>query len=207
MLIQNSHSLADRNLDAYFSPPEAAVALIAVELQYLPLSLWEPAAGNGALVKPLLDAGYVVHATDIADYGSPLVIPYIDYFYAERPPDTCGIVTNPPYRLAAAFLECSLRYYEYIALLLRTNFLESVGRLELFRRRPPSRIWISSRRLPMMHRHNWNGPIAPSNTCHAWFVWTGGGGPTTIGWFDWKEIIDTKPTQRLPNTPGTDRRL
>jgi hypothetical protein len=87
------------------------------------------------------------------------------------------------------FAEKALREVPYVALLLRTNFLESTARLPFFRRHPPARIWISSRRLPMMHRHGWQGPRAPSNTCFAWFVWdraavTG----RQVDWFDWHEV-------------------
>ncbi len=36
MRIQSSHHHADRGLDAYFSPPEAAGSLLHIESQYLP---------------------------------------------------------------------------------------------------------------------------------------------------------------------------
>ena len=39
--------------------------------------------------------------------------------------------------------------------MLRTNFVESVSRLPFFRCSPPTRMWVSSRRLPMMHRFGW----------------------------------------------------
>jgi hypothetical protein len=32
-------------------------------------------------------------------------------------------------------------------------------------------IWVSSRRLPMMHRVRWAGPISTSNHAFAWHVW------------------------------------
>jgi hypothetical protein len=67
--IQSSHHHADRGLDAYFSPPEAAASLVYIEHQYLPKCIWEPAAGDGAIVRPLQAAGFMVIASDIVDYG------------------------------------------------------------------------------------------------------------------------------------------
>src|SRR5215467_15658512 len=72
---------------------------------------------------------------------------------------------------------------------LRTNFLESVQRLPFFRQSPPTRIWVSSRRLPLMHRYGWTGKKSTSNTCHAWFVWQAGAEPEPVHWFDWKDYF------------------
>jgi len=90
----------------------------------------------------------------------------IDYLSAQVPTGVEALVTNPPYKLAVRFAEKALGEVPYLALLLRTNFLESTSRLPFFRRSPPARVWIASRRLPMMHRHGWQGPRAPSNTCY-----------------------------------------
>jgi len=62
---------------------------------------------------------------------------------------------------------------------------------------------ISSRRLPMMHRHGWQGPRAPSNTCHAWFVWEERSTQkSVIHWFDWKDypVPDLAPPARHART-------
>jgi tRNA G10 N-methylase Trm11 len=155
----------------------------------LPQRLWEPAAGDGAIVQPLRLAGYEVIASDLVDYGGEGITPGVDYLDANLPGEVDGIVTNPPYRLAIDFARKALYEAPYVALLLRTNFLESVGRLSFFRWLPPSRIWISSRRLPMMHRYGWSGPTAPSNTCFAWFIWEAGAGrKRELDWFDWQNL-------------------
>jgi hypothetical protein len=60
---------------------------------------------------------------------------------------------NPPFRLAGRFAKKAVGEVGYVALLLRTNFLKSVQRLPFFRQRPPTRIWVSPRRLPLMHRY------------------------------------------------------
>ena len=62
MRIQSSHHHAERGLDAYFSRPEATAALLAIEHGRSPRHLWEPAAGDGAIVRPLRAAGFDVVA-------------------------------------------------------------------------------------------------------------------------------------------------
>ena len=188
MRLQSSHSHADRGLDAYFSPPEAVTSLLHIEADGLPRRIWEPAAGDGAIVKPMREAGYEVAASDIADYGLEDCEAGIDYLSAALPDGVEGIVTNPPFKLAVKFAEKALNEVPYLALLLRTNFLESTSRLQFFRNHPPSRIWITSRRLPMMHRHGWEGPRAPSNTCFAWFIWDERPQKRVVDWFDWKRL-------------------
>jgi hypothetical protein len=198
MRIQSSHAHEDRGLDAYFSPPEAVWSLLAIEQAHLPKHIWEPAAGDGAIVKPLREAGHAVTATDLVDYGLENCETGIDYLKAKPRPGTEGVVTNPPYRLAMRFAEKALAEAPYLALLLRTNFLESTRRLPFFRRHPPARIWISSRRLPMMHRHGWQGPRAPSNTCFAWFIWDAKADQKQqLDWFDWRDHSRTNDTPDL----------
>lgn len=188
MRIQSSHHHIDRGLDAYFSPPEAVWSLLHVESGHIPDIIWEPAAGDGAIVTPLQKAGFKVFASDLVDYGLADCMS-LDYLNAAPIREVQGIITNPPYKLAVMFAEKALEEAPYVALLLRTNFLESTARLPFFRRHQPARIWISSRRLPMMHRHGWQGPRAPSNTCFAWFIWDERANQKRIvDWFDWKTI-------------------
>lgn len=200
MRIQSSHQHADRGLDAYFSPPEAVFSLLAIEAEHLPTSLWEPAAGDGAIVRPLRAAGYEVIASDIADYGLDDCLVGVDYLKAKGRAGVEGIITNPPYKLAVQFAEKAVREAPYLALLLRTNFLESTARLSFFRKHQPARIWISSRRLPMMHRHGWQGPRAPSNTCFAWFIWDARSpNKRIVDWFDWKSATPGRGDPGLPD--------
>lgn len=202
MRIQSSHHHLDRGLDAYFSPPEAVTSLLRIEGAFLPESIWEPAAGEGAIVKPLQAAGFRVFASDIADYGLPDCACGMDYPKAPPRPGVQAVVTNPPYKLAVDFAKKAIGEVPYLALLLRTNFLESTARLPFFRRHQPARIWISSRRLPMMHRHGWTGPRAPSNTCYAWFIWDARSAQKrTIDWFDWKDDATADLFDGVP--PGT----
>jgi hypothetical protein len=132
-------------------------------------------------------AGHEVFASDISDYGLRDCATGVDYLSASPPQGVGGIVTNPPYKLAVRFAEKAIKEVPYLALLLRTNFLESTSRMRFFHENKPARLWISSRRLPMMHSHGWKGPRAPSNTCFAWFIWDSRAKEKCrFNWFDWR---------------------
>jgi hypothetical protein len=59
MQIQNRHRYTDGldDLDPYFICDEAIDSLIALEGNRLPQKLWEPAAGDGAIVRSLRATG------------------------------------------------------------------------------------------------------------------------------------------------------
>jgi hypothetical protein len=103
MRIQSSHHHAERGLDAYLSPPEATAALLAIEHSRLPRHLWEPAAGNGAIVRPLRAAGFDVVASDLVNCGGAGIMAGVDYLTAPLPAGITGIVTNPPHKLVVKF--------------------------------------------------------------------------------------------------------
>jgi hypothetical protein len=156
-------------LDLYETPAGAVEALLRAET--LPLRIWEPAAGRGAIVNVLRDHGHTVVAGDIASYGFPLDS-VTDFFSTVKPPRGIGaIVTNPPYRDAARFVRHALDMAPRVYLLLRLAFLESTGRTDILERRGLARVHVFRERLPMMHRHGWAGPRASSAIPFAWFVW------------------------------------
>jgi hypothetical protein len=166
--INSSHTLKERGEDAYFSPPEAGASLLGIEA--LPAIIHEPACGDGAIARPLRDAGHIVTTSDIIDYGLPFT--EISNFLTAPPVFMAdGIVTNPPFKHAMDFARKAIAEVPYVALLLRLNWLETPKRALFFRETRLSTVWVSSRRLPMMHRHGYEGPTAPSNCCYAWFIW------------------------------------
>jgi hypothetical protein len=90
--IQSSHHHADRGLGAYFSPPEAVASLLHIEKDYLPKCIWEPAAGDGAIVQ-LQDAEFTVIIPRIADYGLHDCA-VVDHLKATQIREVQGVVTN-----------------------------------------------------------------------------------------------------------------
>jgi hypothetical protein len=184
--IQHAHE--ERGDDAYFTPREAVVSLIRLEADHLPKVILEPACGDGAIVLPLREAGFRVVASDLNEWGCPDSYSGVDFLRTHGLTAVPGVVTNPPYKLARCFVVRALQVAPYVAMLLRLPFLEGTGRFEWFQRQPPARVWVSSRRLPMMHRQGWEGPRSTSKVAHAWFVWDAAWiGETVVRWFDWKE--------------------
>jgi hypothetical protein len=180
------HTLAVRGDDLYETPEVAVHALLKVE--QLPIRIWEPACGPGAIVRVLRDAGHEVVAGDLVDYGCPLSSHGIDFLMELRAPHKVeAIVTNPPYKLADRFVAKGLELCPLVIMLLRLAFLESARRAPILDRGQLARLYPFSDRLPMMHRHGWTGPIATSQTAFAWFVFDRNHhGPTTLRRISWK---------------------
>jgi hypothetical protein len=178
------HPLQQRGYDCYETPAPAVHALLGIES--LPLAVWEPACGSGAIVEVLRGAGHRVVAGDIVDRGCPRSH-VADFFCSDAaPPGVECIVTNPPYRDAAAFVRHGLRLCPQVVMLLRLAFLESVARCDILDNGQLARVYPFRNRLPMMHRHGWQGPRASSSIPFAWFVWDRDHrGPTIMQRISW----------------------
>jgi hypothetical protein len=173
------HRHADRGRDLYETPSIAIEALQRAE--QLPHVIWEPAAGRGAIVRVLRNAGHSVIASDINSYDHPLNFVCDFLTMTQAPAGAQAIVTNPPYRLAGQFVAQALRLCPLVAMLCRLAFLESVRRAAILDAGMLARVHVFRRRLPMMHRDGWSGPRAASAIPFAWFVWDRKhAGPTTI---------------------------
>ena len=157
--------------DFYPTPPEATRALLRRES--FDHYIWEPAAGNGALVNVLTEAGHGVIAADLNQYG--FCKAGIDFLMESNLPEVLRpvrhLITNPPYRLAEDFISHAIHLgCTKHAYLLRLSFLEGVGRHQrLFSQHPPARIHVFSHRLTI-----WRGDqdqTSTGTTAYAWFVW------------------------------------
>jgi len=164
------HPHADRGADLYETPPEAVHALLQVESIQGPI--WECAAGRGAIVRALREAGHEVAGTDLVDYGSPDARGGVDFLKAQSAPDGVrSIVTNPPYQRAGEFVRHALELVPHVAMLVRLAFLKSQRRSDILDDGRLARVYPFSNRLPMMHRDGWEGPRASNSMAFAWLVW------------------------------------
>jgi hypothetical protein len=178
------HALSERALDLYETPPCATEALLRIEI--LPLWVWEPAGGRGAIARVLRDYGHVVISSDVIDCGG---LDFVRDFLAEtKMLAGCeAIVTNPPYQHANEFVAHALDLAPRVCLLLRLAFLESVRRTDILEHRGLRAVYVFRNRLPMMHRDSWTGPRASSAIPFAWFCWDRGyRGQTTIDRISWE---------------------
>ena len=172
------------SLDDFPTPPWATRALCE--------HLWrgdlehktcrEPAANRGHMVRPLSEYFSKVIASDIHDYGAGF--PVQDYLFGPLPAVSHDwTITNPPFRLAEQFIARALSCSDNVAVIVRSAFLEGVGRHRaLFKPHPPQLVLQFTERV-VMHK----GKLSPKGstaTAYCWIVWNRAlSGKTTQ--FDW----------------------
>jgi len=169
-----SAPLSVRGHDLYETPPAATRALLHTgELdRYARSKIWEPAAGKGAIVRELIAAGFHVVAHDLVSYegADAGILTPVDFLEQRKAPaDVSIIVTNPPFRLANAFIRHGLELGLPVIVLMRLQALEGSSRSDLIDHHL-RRVWLGIERLPTMHREGWQGPRTKN-----------GGAP--FGWF------------------------
>lgn len=167
--------------DWYRTSPEAILPFL--EAERFPGVVWEPACGDGAISRILLERPEVeaVVSTDLVDRGYGrggidfLALdrpPKVGYGNSDRRPD--HVLTNPPYSLAVDFALKVLANGWLppggkLALFCRTLWLEGSRRHErLFRWHPPARVYVHRRRIPMARG---DLPMRTGLISFSWFVW------------------------------------
>jgi hypothetical protein len=100
---RRSHIFDRDDHDFYVEPAWCSERLFAVE-PFVGL-IWDPAAGSGTIPRAARAAGLSNFASDIADHGCG---PCQDFLIASAPVEAFDVVTNPPFRLARAFVERAL---------------------------------------------------------------------------------------------------
>ena len=158
------------SLDNFPTPPWATRALIehVIKTELQDAECLEPACGAGHMSRPLAEYFGTVYSSDIADYGFGEVQDFLDK-KEDRKYD--WVITNPPFKLAEKFIEKALKISNKgIAVLVRTTFIESIGRYNrLFSKSPPSEFAQFVERVPMV-----KGRLdrkASTATGYCWLVW------------------------------------
>lgn len=170
--VMQQRSEPHKSLDDFPTPPWATRAL----LEFLCMQGFtsggtarEPAANRGYMVKPLSEFFDSVEGSDVHDYG--FGFPVRDYLFGGEPDPVDWTITNPPFRLAEEFIGRALSTSkEGCAFILRSAFLEGVGRYKrLFSQRPPAFVLQFSERV-VMHkgRLSKDGSTA---TAYCWIIW------------------------------------
>ena len=135
--------------DLYMTPASAFMPMMPYLLQ-LPSPLWDPAEGDGRLVRWMNEwknpgwqwtkhmSGRPAFGTDLASGGGDFL----------KCVDTVAetICTNPPFSLAFEFCQHALTLSDNVVMLLRLNFLASVKRRDWFQKNPPNAIFVLSKR-------------------------------------------------------------
>jgi hypothetical protein len=162
-------------LDFFPTPPWATRALcelLAERWRIKGMAVWEPSCGAGDMAAPLTEYFRYVFTSDVHDYGVGLVHDFLMPFApTEIPTPVHWVITNPPFRLAEQFIDRAMDMADTgCAMLVRTAFLESVGRYNnLFSVRPPSYVCQFTERVPMVKGRL--DATASSATAYCWLVW------------------------------------
>lgn len=183
---------ADREtLDYYATDPYAITKAIPV-FQEIGLSpyIWECACGEGHLSKELEKHGYFVRSSDVADRGYGGVL---DFMATECKWDG-DILTNPPFKYAAEFIEHSMDCIadgHLAVFLLKVQFLETAKRAELFKICGLRYLIVNSERICCAKNGEFgayfkkaeNGAYRGGTQLYCWFVFQKGyTGEPTIKW-------------------------
>lgn len=159
--------------DFYPTPAEPTRALLHAEIDRLRdfHRIWEPAAGDGAMVREMEALGLTVSKSDLVDRGCDAFI--CDFYaYLEAQAPSKAIVTNPP------FNECNSRdgkgrwlwhaletlNVDYMALLMNWSWPGAGGQGPLWAKHPPARVYL------MRWKIDFTGQGQPP-MLNAWFVW------------------------------------
>ncbi|WP_354158786.1 MULTISPECIES: methyltransferase [unclassified Bradyrhizobium] len=185
---------ATRALIEHVLMPEYALAPEIARMRLRRMAAWDPACGMGDMSRPLAEYFGSVLASDIFDYGIGAKV--TDFLFGEPTWPADFIVTNPPFKSAERFIQQAFAVpgWKGIAMLVRTSFLESVGRYEkLFKVAPPSIVAQFTERVPMVKgRLTATGSTA---TAYCWLVWLNDGAEGTR--FTW-----IQPCRRSLERPG-----
>ncbi|MCR6658001.1 MAG: hypothetical protein NVV72_01155 [Asticcacaulis sp.] len=132
-------------------------------------TVWEPAAGRGHIALTLRELGCFVHASDIHDHGCGFRV--VDFLAEDLMLWPCdAMVTNPPFKLAEAFVNKALQFADHVIVLCRLSFLNSTGRYGLHFDNPGGNLKTflpCIERVPMvLGRYD---PQASTATEFAWF--------------------------------------
>lgn len=150
------------NADFYPTPPDVTFAL----LNFLRLSeaknvIWEPACGEGHMVKQIRKMGYDVFGTDIRT-GT-------DFLTADPPRYFTWIITNPPFSLSEQFIRRCGELKRPFALLLKAQYWHAKRRVPLFREHMPS--WVLPRLRTTGENAGWKNDVQGREAAYAAGYW------------------------------------
>lgn len=171
----NSHSERDREThDYYATDPRAVKDLLRFES--FSKYILEPACGGGHISKVLEENGYDVKSIDIVNRGYEKQM-FTEDFFEHKVQWFGDIITNPPYKFAAEFVEHALNLVtegHKVAMFLKLTFLEGEKRRKLFQNNPPKKILVFTKRINCALNGDEEEFKKSSAVCYAWFIWEKG---------------------------------
>jgi len=167
--------------DLYPTPvdgTESLIPVLDVMRNYLeldrPVTIWEPACGDGRMARVLEWHGFDVLGTDIREtpgYG----LGGVDFL--KDAPRTMGwspqddvdmIVSNPPFSLAEEFIRKALSITPNVAMLLKATYWNAASRLPFFHEHRPKFVLPLTWRLAFLESERGKSPLMDC----IWVVWS-----------------------------------
>lgn len=166
-------SAPDRSATDFFPTPAPVTEALLRFLDLPPLTIWEPACGEGHMSRVLEAAGHEVISTDL--YSSDYTEGGVDFLATHRS-DMDMVITNPPFKASEAFIRHSFDLGVPFAMLLKSQYWHSSGRRRLFHDRTPRFV------LPLTWRPDFHfGSKGGSPTMEVlWTVWNADPSETTF---------------------------
>lgn len=149
---------AARNERDFYATPESAFAPLLHYLHF-DLEYWEPAQGDGRLVRWLRESGRRADGRDLA----------CGFDFLEDTTQRQFILTNPPFSLALEFCDHAINHAPEVMMLLRLNFLGSQARRPWWATHEPDALFVLSQR-PSFGK-NKQGRKGTDACDYAWFYW------------------------------------
>lgn len=187
MMAASNHSVKERqNEDYYATEPAAAEWLLKIEPIVKSKPVWECASGEDHLANVFKENGYLVRTSDLIKRLD--TTEELD-FLAQGEKWDGTIITNPPYKMAAQFVEKAMETVTLgnkVCMFLKIQFMEGKGRRDLFRKYPPKTVWVLSSRLMCAKNGDFEEMMKEgSAVAYAWYVWEKGyKGETILKWFN-----------------------
>jgi hypothetical protein len=166
------------SLDDFPTPPWAVRALpehvIGKRHDLSAMTCLEPACNRGQMSMVLDEYFRTVRSSDVFNYGYGAVADFLVPDIRFRRSTFDWVITNPPFRLGEDFILKALTVARRgVAMLVRTTFLEGVGRHQrIFTPHPPTVIAQFVERVPMIQGRL--DKTASTATSYCWLIWEKG---------------------------------
>jgi hypothetical protein len=168
-IVGSSRINGEREEHDFYPTPQYAVKMF-LEKEPIVGSIWECACGEGDITKALQNFGYSdIYSSDLINRGfGEAPIDFLEYNGKKFD----NIITNPPFKFANEFLNKAKKFANNkIMLLLKTTFLESASRYDMFKDAefPLKCVYQFCKRLTFTK----NGEKIKNSgmIAYAWFVW------------------------------------
>jgi hypothetical protein len=173
-IVKSDAGLGRETDDFYPTPAEPTRAFLHAEIDRLRefSCVWEPAAGDGAMVREMKALGLNVVHSDLVDRGCNAIVQSFYDFTPGTWPSESAIVTNPPFaecgwgngRARWLYHALDVLRTPYMALLMNWSFPGAGGLAPFWAKYPCARVYL------MRWKIDFTGQGAPP-MLNGWFVW------------------------------------